>query len=103
MFLFLMYTIFNLLVNRTILLPAVTADRGTHRIIINKTTLYNVVYTAGTLRVIGGLDVEVNPVYYFQVEARDRENTDLYDTCMVVISVENINDNSPVFTEVCRY
>ena len=68
-----------------------------------KTTQYNLIYTAGTLRVIGGLDVEVNPVYYFQVEARDRENTDLYDTCMVVISVENINDNSPVFTEVCRY
>ena len=69
---------------------------------VSKSTLYYLVYTAGTLRVIGGLDVEVNPVYYFQVEARDRENTDLYDTCVVVISVENINDNSPVFTEVCQ-
>ena len=69
----------------------------------NKTTTNHCyTYTVGTLRVIGGLDVEVNPVYYFQVEARDRENTDLYDTCVVVISVENINDNSPVFTEVCH-
>ena len=52
------------------------------------------------LRVTGGLDVEQNPVYYFAVEARDRENPDLHDTAAVSIVTQNINDNTPVFSEV---
>lgn len=52
------------------------------------------------LRVTGGLDVEQNPVYYFAVEARDRENPDLHDTAAVSIVIQNINDNTPVFSEV---
>lgn len=54
----------------------------------------------GVVRVTYGLDVERNPLYSFEVEARDGDNSDLFDTAIVSISVQDINDNSPVFTEV---
>lgn len=52
------------------------------------------------LRVTGGLDVEQKDFYSFEVEAIDSDNSDLYDKALVTITVRNINDNSPVFTEV---
>jgi len=53
--------------------------------------------------VTGGLDVEINPIYKFQVEARDQMNAELFDTAEVVIRVTDINDNSPSFTEVRQH
>ncbi|XP_067937193.1 protocadherin Fat 4-like [Watersipora subatra] len=53
----------------------------------------------GVLRVTGGLDVETYPVHHLDVEARDRDNPDFYDTASITIIVEDINDNSPAFSQ----
>jgi len=62
--------------------------------------IYTLYLSLGIIKVTGGLDVEVVSIYEFSVEARDRDDSTLFDIATVYIKVQNVNDKSPVFTQV---
>ncbi|XP_062856682.1 protocadherin Fat 2 [Trichomycterus rosablanca] len=63
------------------------------------TNLFKVDETSGEVRVAGRLDREAFPRYDLKIEARDqaKEDPQLISTADLVVVLEDINDNPPVF------
>eukprot|EP00794_Sanderia_malayensis_P016681 gene16681-18374_t len=87
---------------KVIQIAAYDADDG-----VNKLVTYSIKSTDGKFRidskgnviVNGSLDREVKDTYVFEVEAREQFTKEQYaNSTKVIISVEDVNDNSPTFS-----
>ena len=77
-------------------------DIGTNADILYSTTEpvpFHVISTSGVITVIGQLDREAISVYQFAIMANNSVGPADFDTANVTITITDVNDNDPVFSE----